>query len=636
MHIKTLEKDIKSDVLCQPGNQLIKSNMLNIKTTSLILFAALYASYSMAAIHTRDTLFLNGEKASAKVEFNIQVPSEANIAEADAISVSATFTSPVDNIGDSGKLYLVAIQAGVAWVKTATSNWVVWDRNIASLIPLHAYSDSLPANIPLSIVENLHGLPGDFTLYVGFENAAGQFLFTSPAVQFSVKQDFSKAEENERLLGGSATTFTFNVDAFSRPSANLGVFRRLDFSVGNSFFRNPWVPAPTVTTARDGLGPLFNTNACQNCHIKDGRGHPPENDQDSAISMLMRLSVPAQTEQEQLLQEQRGPLAEPNYGGQLQDFSSPNIAPEGQIKVSYTSISESFTDGYKVELRQPTFRIEQLQYGPFANHVMMSPRMAPPMIGLGLIDAIPQSTILSREDPLDLDNDGISGRANWVWDVEQQGQALGRYGWKLGQPSVRQQSAGAFNGDMGLTSSIFPADECTAAEVDCLLEPNGGEPEVSDEILDFVVFYASNLAVPARRNINDPIVLQGKQLFQEALCAACHIPTLRTGYSEVFPELANQTIHPFTDLLLHDMGEGLADKRPEFLANGREWRTTPLWGIGMTETVNGHTLFLHDGRARNLMEAVLWHNGEAETSKQKVLSFDAEQRNALIKFLESL
>ncbi|MCK5359752.1 MAG: c-type cytochrome, partial [Gammaproteobacteria bacterium] len=202
--------------------------------------------------------------------------------------------------------------------------------------------------------------------------------------------------------------------------------------------------------------------------------------------------------------------------------------------------------------------------------------------------------------------------------------------------TVRQQSAGAFNGDMGLTSSVFPADECTAAQVDCLLEPSGGDPEVSDDILDFVTFYASNLAVPARRNVNDPVVLQGKKLFHESLCAACHIPTLQTGDSEVFPELANQTIHPFTDLLLHDMGEGLADNRPEFLANGREWRTTPLWGIGMTETVNGHTIFLHDGRARNLMEAILWHNGEAETSKQKVLSFDAEQRNALIKFLESL
>ncbi len=610
--------------------------MSNIKTISLVFFIALNSSYSMAATHTRDTFFLSGEKTGAQVEFNIQVPSESNIAEADLLSVFATFTSPEDNVGGSGKLYLVAIQAGVAWMKTAESNWVAWDRSIASLIPLITYTDNLPATVPFSIVENLHDFPGDFTLSVGFENAAGQFLYTSPAVKFSIHQDFSQAEENERLSGGSATTFTFNQDAFSLPSASLGIFRRLDFSVGNSFFRNPWVPAPTVTTARDGLGPLFNTNACQNCHVKDGRGHPPENDQDSAISMLMRLSVPAKTEQEKLLQETHGPLPEPNYGGQLQDFSSPNIAPEGQIKVSYTSITERFTDGYKVELRQPTFRIEQLNYGPFASHVMMSARMAPPMIGLGLIDAIPQSTILSREDPLDLDEDGISGRANWVWDVEQQGQALGRYGWKLGQPTVRQQSAGAFNGDMGLTTSIFPADECTAVQVDCLLEPSGGEPEVSDDILDFVVFYSSNLAVPGRRNVNNPIVLQGKQLFHEAQCAACHIPTLKTGDSEVFPELANQTIHPFTDLLLHDMGEGLADNRPEFLANGREWRTTPLWGIGMTETVNGHTLFLHDGRARNLMEAILWHNGEAETSKQRVLSFDAEQRNALIKFLESL
>ncbi len=610
--------------------------MLNIKILPLAFVVALYSQYNMAASHTRDTIFINGEKAGAQAEFNINVPSEANIAETDLLTASAILTVPTASVGTLRKLYLVAIHNGIAWMKTEASNWVVWNRNIASLIPVQTFSQNQPEKILLSIVEGLHDFPGDFSLYIGFSNTAGQFLFTSPPVKFSIKQDFSKAEKNENLLGGSATSFTFNEDAFSRPSASLGIVRRLDFSVGNSFFRNPWVSAPASTTAREGLGPLFNTNACQNCHIKDGRGHPPENDQDTAISMLMRLSVPAETKQEQLLQKTHGPIPEPNYGGQLQDFSSPNVAPEGQIKVSYTDVTERFTDGYKVELRLPTFRIEQLNYGPFAGHVMISPRIAPPMIGLGLIDTIPQNTILSREDPMDLDNDGISGRANWVWDIEQQGLALGRYGWKLGQPTVRQQSAGAFNGDMGLTSSIFPVDECTAIQVDCLQAPNGGEPEVSDEILDFVVFYSSNLAVPARRNVNDPVVLQGKQLFHEAQCAACHIPTLLTGDSEVFPELTNQTIHPFTDLLLHDMGEGLADNRPEFLANGREWRTAPLWGIGMTETVNKHTLFLHDGRARNLMEAILWHNGEAETSKQRVLSFNAEQRNALIQFLESL
>ena len=386
-----------------------------------------------------------------------------------------------------------------------------------------------------------------------------------------------RAEPGEHLSGGATTVLQSDRNAFSLPSANLAPSRRLDFSVGNSFFRNPWVIAPSSTTARDGLGPLFNTNACQNCHVKDGRGHPPGADAVSAVSMLVRLSIPA------------GPA-------------------DGKTLLHQGVIPQT----------------------------MFSARVAPPMIGLGLLEAIPDEAILANADPDDRNGDGIRGRANQVWDAARQRTALGRFGWKAGQPDIPQQNAHAFANDMGLTSSLLPHDDCSAAQVECRRAPDGGEPEVSDNIFAQVLFYSRNLAVPARRKVDDPQVLAGKRLFAQANCVACHVPAFTTGSDASEPELANQRIRPYSDLLLHDMGDGLADNRPEFLASGRDWRTPPLWGIGLTETVNGHTQFLHDGRARNLLEAILWHGGEAEAAKRHVLGFDADQRSALLAFLNSL
>lgn len=444
---------------------------------------------------------------------------------------------------------------------------------------------------------------------------------------------FTEAEPGEHLSAGEATVTKTDENAFSLPLANLSPSRRLDFSVGNSFFRNPWVIAPASTDARDGLGPLFNTNACQNCHIKDGRGHPPAPDAKQAVSMLVRLSVPAE-ETDDLTQS--GLVPEPNYGGQFQDAAIPDIEPEGRVRVSYEPVTMTFADGHQVELRKPRLTFTHLAYGEMHPATLFSARIAPPMIGLGLLEAISEDDILAHADPDDSDGDGISGRANRVWDRETKTTALGRFGWKAGQPSLRQQNAEAFANDMGLNSHLVPTDSCAPAQKDCLAMPNGGETEVSDSILDDVTFYTRNLAVPARRNVDDPQVLQGKSLFFQANCQGCHVPKYTTASEAAEPELAGQTIRPYTDMLLHDMGPGLADGRPEFLANGQEWRTPPLWGIGLTEAVNGHTQFLHDGRARNLMEAILWHDGEAALSRDKVLTFDAEQRAALLAFLNSL
>ena len=443
------------------------------------------------------------------------------------------------------------------------------------------------------------------------------------------------AEPGEALSGGSTTVQQSDHNAFSLPSANLPPSRRLDFSVGNSFFRNPWVIAPATTTARDGLGPLFNTNACQNCHIKDGRGHPPTADAQSAVSMLMRLSIPAgRADQASLLHA--GIVPEPVYGGQLQDMAIPGSAPEGKVRIDYRSLPMHFADGTQVQLRQPTLQISQLAYGPRHPDTQLSARIAPPMIGLGLLEAISDASILANADPDDANGDGISGRANQVWDDALGTTVLGRFGWKAGQPTLNQQNAHAFAGDMGLTSNLLPRDDCTPSQTACRQAVNGGQPEVSDEILALVLFYSRNLGVPARRQVDDLQVRQGKQLFNQAGCSSCHRPSFTTRSDAAEPEQANQLIRPYSDLLLHDMGEGLADNRAEFLASGREWRTAPLWGLGLTETVNGHSQLLHDGRARNLLEAILWHGGEAETARQQVLAFDAEQRAALLAFLHSL
>ncbi|WP_085629483.1 di-heme oxidoredictase family protein [Pseudomonas sp. R16(2017)] len=450
---------------------------------------------------------------------------------------------------------------------------------------------------------------------------------------------FTKAEPGEARSGGSATVNKSDRNAFSLPSANLPPSRRVDFSVGNSFFRSPWVIAPSTTTARDGLGPLFNTNACQGCHIKDGRGHPPAPDAVNAVSMLVRLSIPDAPEFAKVI-EQTGVVPEPVYGGQFQDMAVPGVAPEGKVRVEYTPVPVRFADGTEVELQQPVLQLTQLGYGPMHPDTRFSARVAPPMIGLGLLEAIPEDAILANAAAQAKEGSGISGRPNRVWDDAQQKTVLGRFGWKAGQPSLNQQNVHAFSGDMGLTTSLRPFDDCTDAQAACKQAPNGngpdGEPEVSDNILRLVLFYSRNLAVPARRGVDDPQVLAGKSLFFQAGCQSCHTPKYTTAADAAEPELANQVIRPYSDLLLHDMGEGLADHRTEFQASGREWRTPPLWGIGLTQTVSGHTRFLHDGRARDLLEAVLWHGGEAQKAQQQVLSFNAEQRAALLAFLNSL
>jgi CxxC motif-containing protein (DUF1111 family) len=441
------------------------------------------------------------------------------------------------------------------------------------------------------------------------------------------------------LTGGTTTTKQAGTAAFSQPAANMSLLDKVDFSVGNSFFRNPWVIAPSSTTARDGLGPLFNTNGCQNCHIRDGRGHAPINAEDSAVSMLVRLSLTPQNDEQAHQQRLNGPIGEPNYGGQLQDFGIPGVTAEGTISVDWNENTFHYPDGQKVVLRSPTFNIMNKAYGEFHEHTQFSPRIAPQMIGLGLLEHISEQDILANADVNDSNNDGISGKANQVWNVREQKTTLGRFGWKAGMPTLEQQNAGAFNGDLGITSELFPQDHCTDSQVDCKNAPNGDtgeEKELQKDILAAVTFYSQHLAVPIQRNPTNIDVIRGQTLFDDVGCAACHVSTFTTPLNIELPALSQQTFHPFTDLLLHDMGEDLADNADEFLANGREWRTPPLWGLGYLQEVNEQIALLHDGRAQSVEEAILWHGGEGEASKEAFTQLPKPERDALIAFLNSL
>lgn len=428
--------------------------------------------------------------------------------------------------------------------------------------------------------------------------------------------------DSEWLSGGQQTVFDGGSGAYGHPFPVMSEDLERVHEIGDLQFEQTFVSAPAPINP--GLGPIFNNVSCISCHIADGRGKVPDQGE-LAASILFRVSIPGQD-------LHGGPNPVPGYGDQLQNRGILGVTKEADVNIVYTEITRYFKDGTPYTLRKPSYSIVNA-YTAMPANVMLSPRVAPPVFGLGLLEAVSDATILSLADENDANKDGISGRANYVWDVMNNKTSLGRFGWKANQPNILQQVAAAYNGDIGITSFLFPQESSFGQPQ---YDHRNDEVEISDSLLYSVEFYIKTLAVPVRRNATDPIIVQGKQLFTNAGCAKCHIPDLRTGVNVAFPAISNQLIHPFTDLLLHDMGPDLADNRPDFLANGNEWRTPPLWGIGLTQIVNGHSNFLHDGRARNLMEAVLWHGGEAENAKDQVVNMTADERNALIKYLESL
>ena len=501
----------------------------------------------------------------------------------------------------------------------------------------------------------------------------------------------------ERFPGGAATTSLSNDEAFGQsPEAIQQDFSAdANFKSGNQIFRN----------SHDGEGPLLNARTCQGCHTKDGRGAVPPNQETPMDSMVVRLGLG--------INGDGATIPDPNYGQQLQTFGLASFIGndleaglsafgggvaeaigEGFALVEYELIEGAYADGTPFELRRPVVKVRELSYGDFADGIQFSARVAPQLIGLGLLEAVPEADIRSLADPDDADGDGISGRANSVFDPTTEATRLGRFGPKAGTASLLQQTVNAYRNDMGVTSSFAPEEPCAELQVSCqqaaLLEedPHPGHVDIPDVQLALVEFYARLLAVPERRGFDaesdawDEDVQRGRTIFFEAGCGGCHQYRHSTGTAAgsvlgavelnvLLPDaaspievLSEQRIFPYTDLLLHDMGgacdpvrreaadggscaandncvwvrrcTGLADGKPEGLASASEWRTAPLWGLGLVKTVNERATYLHDGRARTIEEAILWHGGEGQGSRDEFVAMDAADRAALLAFLESL
>ena len=441
----------------------------------------------------------------------------------------------------------------------------------------------------------------------------------------------SEIEAREEFPGGATTIFDVSRSSFEFAASNLTIEDDIPFFTGNSLFEQNWVTAPASTTGRDGLGAFYNSRACANCHAFDGRGRVPEFEGEVDHGLLLRLKTAT-------LNEFGDQIGDHIYGGQLQDQSVTQVLTEGNFRINYQDREIVYPDGNIIVLRSPNYELINLAYGDISPNVVVSPRIANQMIGLGLLEAIEENELLENQDENDTDEDGISGRVNFVYDFVKNETVVGRFGWKANQPSIEQQVAGAFLGDIGITSSIFTEENCTVG-ADCSGVANGNNEgvdfELSETALEAVTFYSSTLAVPARRDFDTDETAEGKKLFFEAECIKCHIPKYTTGSHEI-DALENQIIYPYTDLLLHDMGEELADGIGDFTATGQEWRTPPLWGVGLINTVNNHTQLLHDGRARNVEEAILWHGGEAENAKQNFMNYNEEERQKVIDFINTL
>ena len=440
------------------------------------------------------------------------------------------------------------------------------------------------------------------------------------------------------LPGGETSNQVENKNSFSLSSRNLEEHMRINFLVGNALFERMWEDSSiSKNIAKDGLGPFFSARSCESCHINDGRGHIPLTNKEDKISVVIQISQNIEQSNDYIKN-----IEDDTYGGQISEFAVKDVLKEADIIIDYKYSLEMYEDGRVVELRRPIIKIDNLNYGDFNESTTFSARIAQPMIGLGLIEHISDQSLLMNEDINDTNNDGVSGKANKVWDIENEKLAIGRFGWKAAQPSVYQQTADAFYHDMGLSNKLYSNPfNCTSKQVECAKAISGNSEEyddleVSNDQLDLVTFYSSQLGVPARRSINAENVKKGKEIFFALNCNSCHVESFTTGDSGSHANLNNQIIYPYSDFLLHDMGESLSDGVSEFFAQGSEWRTPPLWGIGLTSIVSDEYGYLHDGRARTIEEAILWHGGEANEIIQNYKKLKKYEVNQLLSFINSL
>jgi CxxC motif-containing protein (DUF1111 family) len=438
----------------------------------------------------------------------------------------------------------------------------------------------------------------------------------------SSKSPSPGVDPSEALLGGDGTVFDDGDEAFAYPARNLSQAHRDPFQMGDAIFNRNWVPAPGPG-GNDGLGPSYNAISCSGCHANNGRGAPPQRADEPFLGLLLRLGVPG-------VDAHGGPSGDPSYGDQLQPYGMFGVPGEGTPTVAYAETPGTYADGTGYSLRTPSYSIGALAFGPLDPKEMIGPRLAPQTVGLGLLAAVDESTILGFAAK-------NGGKPNRVWDGQKQQIVLGRFGLKANQPSLEQQVMGASRNDMGITDSEFPTENCPPVQTACAKAPmSDDQPNLTPLRENALIVHAYGLAVPARRNLGDATAARGEQLFAQAGCSACHIPSMTTGTLPDWPELSNQTIHPFTDLLVHDMGPGLADGRPDYQASGSEWRTPPLWGLGLVQAIDGYLFLLHDGRARGFEEAILWHGGQGDDAKKAFAAMTKADRDALVAFLSSL
>ena len=451
---------------------------------------------------------------------------------------------------------------------------------------------------------------------------------------FAIGQD---SVDDATLSAGSFTIRRFDSRAFSEPAPVLTLKQRQIFMAGRSVFNRQWA-AITSLNGDWGLGPTFVADRCSACHVNSGRGSPPKSADEQLLSMLVRLSIPG-------TDEHGGPKPHPNYGDQFQNrsmdgrsvdlaYSGAPVPNEADLFLDWEETTAAFADGETVTLRKPKLRIENLKFGELGPDTMTSLRMAQPLVGIGFLEAVPQEIILSIAAKQRAQN--FNGRPNRVWDAVNKRMALGRFGWKANVPTLKQQIAAAALGDMGVNSNLYPEQNCPPVQTICAKQLPGNFPEIIDHEIDAVELWLQGLAVPARRDVEDAQVRRGAELFARAQCAVCHVPAMKTGAFPKLPRLSGQVFHAYTDLLLHDLGEGLADGRPDFDASPRDWRTPALWGLGLSRTVGASAALLHDGRARDVTEAILWHGGEAKGAQEAFRSMSKAEREALIRFTESI
>lgn len=432
--------------------------------------------------------------------------------------------------------------------------------------------------------------------------------------------------QKEELSGGTTTTFDRSLTAFNRLASNIKNMEKIHkFNRGNQIFKASWKGERDKKFA--GLGPLFNSHSCMGCHFMGGRGRNKFANEKEFRSMIFKLSFPP-----------RDSYSSPwySYGEQIQDKSiSPNKIPiEVSPDVVFQEHKGKFPDGEEYTLRRSKYEFKNWNYGK-PKEFAFSPRVAPVIYGMGLLSLIPEEKLREIADPEDKDGDGISGRINDVDHYITYKKAMGRFGWKASHPDIVHILLIALHQDMGITSYFFRRQNCEPKQIRCR-NAQKGSLEITKEMFDDLHYYTMAVAVPARRNVQDSEVLKGRRIFEDIGCAKCHIRKFITGNDPNYPELSNQVIYPYTDLLLHDMGEGLADGFEEFSASGREWRTAPLWGIGMYPLLSQHNELLHDGRARGIQEAILWHGGESEKSKQSFMNLTKSERTQLIEYIKSL